>query len=206
MYRHHRGFTLIEVMITLGIIAGIVVLAMPYISNRNSQTKAVLRQLTVLSRELHTRAKLQGVVYRLVIDLGPETGGEKYTQKYWVEKANGQTVLKANEEELAAELAKETDENKRKDPRGFEVDHSMIKKEAELVPGMRFEKVELSRAKDPIIHGKAFINYMPAGLVDEAAIHIKGEKNNEWTIAIHPLTGKAELISKTLSLQEIKSQ
>lgn len=201
-----RGFTLLEVMITLGIIAGMVALALPYVSNRNSQTKAFLRKFTVLSRELHTRAKLHGVVYRLVIDLGPELENEKYTQRFWVEKANGQTVVTPEEENLAAERAKETDEAKKKDPRGFEIDTSMLKKPNELPEGMHFDKVELSRLKNPVKFGKAFIHYMPAGLVDETAVHIKGEKTAEWTIAIHPLTGKAELISKPVSLGEIKNQ
>ena len=206
MSKRNQGFTLLEVMIVLGIIAAMVTLALPYVSNRNSQVKATLRKLTVLSRELHTRAKLQGVVYRLVIDMGPEIGNEKAQQTFWVEKANGQTVLKADEEELAAQLAKETDEEKKKDPRGFAPDNTILKKVGELPPGMRFEKVELSRLKNPVKFGKAFINYLPAGLVDEAAIHLKGEKSAAWTIAIHPLTGKAELISKPVSLKEISSQ
>ena len=191
-------------MVVIAIIGGVVVMSMPYLTNRNGQTKAVLRELTVLSRELHTKAKLQGVVYRLVIDMGAE--GKNNTQSYWVEKANAQTVVKPNEEEEALKRASETDEDKRKDPKGFEVDKTIIKKHRELPRGMTFDKVELTRSPNPIVHGKAFIHYLPAGLVDEAAIHLKGEKGAEWTIAIHPLTGKAELISKTLLLKDIKSQ
>jgi prepilin-type N-terminal cleavage/methylation domain-containing protein len=203
----NRGFTLMELMIVIAIIAGVVSLAMPYVTNKNSQTRAILRELTVLSRELHTRAKLQGVVYRLVIDLGEDgSGGKRSTQTFWVERASGKTVLGPSEEEDAFKRAQETDEKKRKDPRGFEEDHSMVKKHRELPAGLSFEKIELSRVKDPVTHGKAFIHYLPAGLVDEAAIHIKGVKEAAWTIAIHPLTGKAELISKNLRLQEIKEQ
>ncbi len=201
-----HGFTLIELMVVLAIMGGVVALSMPYIGSRNSKTKAVLRELSVLSRELHTRAKLQGVVYRLVIDMQEDTSGKRPVQLYWVEKANGGTVLKANEEDEAFKAAQDKDPKKGKDPRAFEVDKSMIKKPRELPQGMTFEKVELSRAKDAITHGRAFIHYLPQGLVDEAAIHIKGEKTAAWTIAIHPLTGKAEVISKPLSLKELKSQ
>ena len=70
-----NGFTLIELMVVLAIVGGVVALSMPYLTNRNSQTKAVLRELSVFSRELHTRAKLQGVVYRLVIDMGVDKEG-----------------------------------------------------------------------------------------------------------------------------------
>jgi general secretion pathway protein H len=193
-------------MVTLAIIGGVIAIGMPYLSNRNTKTHAVLREMSILSRELHTRAKLQGAVYRLVIDLGDPAKGDKAPQSYWVEKANGKTVVKADEENLAADMAKETDPDKKVDPRGFEIDHQILKTNKELPAGMRFEKVELSRQKSPIVSGRAFIFYMPQGLVDEAAIPIKGEKAESWTISIHPLTGKAEVISKQLSLKEISSQ
>jgi hypothetical protein len=193
-------------MVVLGIIGGVIALGMPYLSSRNTKVHAMLREISVMSRELHTKAKLQGAVYRLVIDLGNEGEGDKAVQKFWVEKANGKTVVKADEEGAAMQRAKETDESKRQDPRGFEEDHTIIHHPKELPSGMRFEKVELTRSKTPILHGKAYIHYMPQGLTDEAAIHIKGEKNQAWTIAIHPLTGKAEVMAKPLSLKDISSQ
>ncbi|MBX3022408.1 MAG: type II secretion system protein [Bdellovibrionales bacterium] len=205
-----RGFTLIEMMIVLAIIGAVVAMAMPYMNNRSSKTKAFLRQLTVMSRELHTRAKLQGAVYRLVIDLKETSGSERPVQTYWVEKSNGKTVLKPNEEEDAMKQASERratdDEEKPKDPRGFEMDTTLTKEPRELPSGIYFDRVELTRLEKPITGGKAYIHYMPEGLVDEAALHIKGEKTQAWTISIHPLTGKAELISKSVSLQDMKAQ
>lgn len=193
-------------MVVLAIVGGVIAIGMPYLSNSNTKTKAVLREMTVLSRELHTRAKLQGAVYRLVIDLGAEADGENAKQSYWVEKANGKTVVRADEEEAVMERAKESDENKRKDPHGFEQDHQILKEPRHLPTGMKFDRVELTRLKSPIVYGKAFIHYMPQGLVDEAAIHIKGQKTQAWTVAIHPLTGKAEIIPKPVNLKDLSSQ
>lgn len=205
--KHNKGFSLIEVMIVLAIIGGVIAMAMPYLKNRSSQTKSFLRQFTVLSRELHTRAKLQGAVYRLVIDMKETTDpSRRPVQVYWVEKSNGRAVLKADEEKNAADLAAEKDEEKNKDARGFAMDETMTKEPKEVPSGIWFDSVELTRLKDPLTRGKAFIHYMPEGLVDEAALHLKGERNQAWTISIHPLTGKAELISKSVSLQEMKSK
>ncbi|MGE0526051.1 MAG: type II secretion system protein [Bdellovibrionales bacterium] len=204
-----KGFTLIELMVVMAIIAGMVVLATPYIGNRNTESKAFLRELTVLSRELHTKAKLNGVVYRLVIDLAGPTGErtEKTEQRLWVERSSNRSVLaKAGTDEAAEKDTGDDDDKKKKDPDGFEVDNLIIKEPKSLPRGMRLERVELTRLKNPVSAGKAYIHYLPAGLVDEAAIHIKGQKNQTWTIAIHPLTGKAELISNTRSLKEIRSQ
>jgi general secretion pathway protein H len=193
-------------MIVLAIIGGVIAIGMPYLSNRNTAVHSFLRQMSVISRDLHTRAKLQGAAYRLVIDLGDEAQGEKAEQSVSIEKGNGKSVLRADEEGEAMNRAKESDEAKRKDPRGFEEDKSILHSPLQLPTGMRIEKVELTRAKAPIRHGRAFIYYLPQGLVDEAAIHIKGEKNQAWTIAIHPLTGKAEVIAKPLTLKELSSQ
>jgi general secretion pathway protein H len=201
-----NGFTLIEMMIVLAIIAGLVALAMPYIGSRNSQTKKFLREFTVLSRELHTKAKLQGAVYRLVINMEGMDPNIKKEQTYWVEKGKSNSVMKPNEEEDALQKAKEAEGDKQGDTRGFEVDTATIKEPRKLPSGIVFDKVELARSPNPITQGKAYIHYMPQGLVDEAAIHIKGEKTQAWTISIHPLTGRAELISKPISLKEMKSE
>lgn len=200
------GFTLIELMITVAIIAGTALLAMPYLNNRSPGTKKFLREFTVLSRELHTRAKLNGTIYRLVLDMGgDQVGLEKPKQQYWVEVGNGKSIMSEKDEEEQLERDKETDPEKKKDPKGYSVDSSIIKPR-EMPPELRFEKVELARVKNPLGKGKAFIHYLPQGLVDEAAIHIKGDRGQTWTVSIHPLTGKAELISKTVSLKDMQSK
>lgn len=203
-----RGFTLMELMIVLAIVAGVAVLAMPYIGNRNNQTKSFLRQMVVLSRELHTKAKLQGAVFRLVIDLKqPSISGEGSKQVYWVEKSYKKIVMKKSEEEDALKAARDQKPGEKiEDPRGFEMDTSVIKQPRELPPGLKFDRVELTRVKDPITEGKAFIHYLPQGLADEAAIHIKGEGKQAWTIAVHPLTGKAELITRSMTLKQMRNE
>ncbi len=202
----HDGFTLIELMVVVAIIAGIAVMSMPYMNNRSPGTKKFLREFTVLSRELHTRAKLNGVIYRLVIDMGtPGDGKTRPVHQYWVEAGNGKFVMSEKDEEEAMDRTKETDKAKQADPKGFTVDTSVTKPH-ELPFDLIFERVELTRVKNPITQGRAFIHYLPQGLVDEAAIHIKGDRGQTWTVSIHPLTGKAELISKSVSLKDMQSQ
>lgn len=203
----HRGFTLIEIMIVTAIIAATITLAMPYMNNRNSQTRSFLHKMTVVSRELHTKAKLQGMTYRLVFDM-PEIQDPRKPpeQKIWVEKSNSKAVLNDKEEEATLERMKETDPKRQADPKGFERDEGLTKRLPEMPFGLRIDQIELSRLKNPVKAGRAFIHYLPQGLTDEAAIHIKGEGTAAWTIAIHPLTGRAELVQKSLSLKDIKSQ
>src|SRR5690606_13351646 len=128
----------------------------------------------VLSRELHNRAKLNGVVYRLVIDMGDFDPNKKNESLYWVERSNGKMVLSEKEEEAALERDKESDPEKKKDPKGFEIDTSMVREKSRPPGGLVFDRVEITRLKNPVREGKAFIHYLPQGLTDEAAIHIKG--------------------------------
>lgn len=199
---------MIEIMIVIAIISASVMMALPYITSRNTQTRRFLREMTVLSRELHTKAKLHGVVYRLVIEMPPpKSDGQPAQHTFWIEKSNSKLVLSEDEEEAARERLAEREPEKRKDPKGFEVDTGIIKEPRELPAGLYFEQIELTRLKNPVRSGRAFIHYLPQGLVDEAAIHIRGAGTTQaWTIAIHPLTGRAELIPKPTPLKEIKSQ
>ena len=194
-------------MVVLAIMGGLVALVAPYMTNRNSKTKSFLRHLVVMSRDLHVRAKMQGAVYRLVIDLKnaeSRQANTKRPQQWWVERSNGKAVLKADEEAFARKPPEIGE--KKEDPRGFAIDPTFSKGPQELPAGLNFDLVELTRSKNPITEGKAFINYLPEGLVDEAAIVIKGDRGQVWTLTIHPLTGKGELIPKAITLREIRGQ
>jgi len=189
-------------MVVVAIIAATVAVALPRIANRNNKQKEVLRSFLSLSRNLHQKAKLNGYTYRLVLDLKDGEQG-KESQGYWVEKSESGALAKPGEEKLKEEKDRD---GKIKKPNDFGIDTSITKEPRLLPSGMRFSNIELSRLPDPIKTGKAFIHFLPQGLVEESAIHLKGEKNQKWTISIHPLTGRADVISDSTSLQDLKSQ
>lgn len=197
-------------MVVIAIVGGLVAMAMPYVSNRNTNAKKFLRQIVVLSRDLHTKAKLHGVTYRIVFDLGDEKDRVR-EQKYWVEKSNAKVFLRENEEEEELKRMQELREDPenaelKKGGKGFEMDPAYNKEPKEVPSGMIFDRIELARLKEPVRSGRAYIHYMPEGLVDEAALQLKGEGTQAWTISIHPLTGKAELTAKPVSLKELKQE
>lgn len=201
-----RGFTLIEVMVVLAIIAGIVALVLPRIGNRNNQMKAVVRKMSVLSRELHTRARLNGATYRLVIDM-KQGADSADAQTYAVEKSTQKILLNPKEEEiLKKELSKAAtsgDEISEGSKDGFEPDPKVLKKPVELPGVLKFVSVEKVGFKQPVTTGKVYITYFPQGLGEEAVIHLKAGENLNWTIAIHPLTGEAEVATRFVSLDEV---
>lgn len=198
-----KGFTLIEIMIVLAILGFGLTLGVSRFSNRSSELRAVLRKSTVLSRELHTRAKLNGVTYRMVVDLGE--GGPKANQSIYVEKGSGASVIKDRDLEAEKEAALNKDENP--EPKDFQRDTHLLKQPIQIPRGVYISEVEINRIEKPFSDGVAYIHYLPQGLVEEAAIHLKGTTGDQkWTISIHPLTGRAEVLSPSMRLQELQNQ
>jgi prepilin-type N-terminal cleavage/methylation domain-containing protein len=208
------GFTLLEIMIVLAIITGMIALIMPRIGNQNNQMKAAVRRMTVLSKQLQATARLQGASFRIAFDLKERPEDE---QEYWIEKSNSSVLLPEDKNILVDEQNRkkreeEGDTQSPGDPstEGFTPDNGILEGRQKLPNNLRFDSIEVVGLDRPIETGMAYIHYHAQGLVEEAAIHIKyGDKNNdglEWTIAIHPLTGRADIITENVSLEEIRQQ
>lgn len=188
-----RGFTLIEIMIVLAIMAALITVGAPrLLKNNEGNIKAVARNFIVLSKELRNKARLTNSTYRLAISM--EAGEEKY----WVERANGpQTV-----DPEAYEKEKETGEDA--PPPLFQMDKSLLKKEKELPGGLRFASVETVNMKAPMTSGVAYIHFFPEGFVEASAVQITNGNNLTWTLVFNPLTGQADIIEKASSLKDIQ--
>lgn len=191
-------------MIVLSIIGAIIGLVIPRIDNKNNQIKGEVRKFTTLTRQVRNMAKLQNTTYRLVLDLGEE--GEKSTHQYWLESSLGEVLL-AEKLEEAYEEANDKNQEKENvnDPNAFVEDKKILKGRKELPGGMIFESIELPGIDKPLTFGKVYIHFFPSGRVEEAAIHLKLD-NFQWTLAIHPLTGKTDIAREYISLRDINNR
>ena len=163
-----------------------------------------IRKLSSITRELQTTAKLQGAVYRLVIDL--DSGIKSNEQRYWVEKATARTVLTPDEMK-ASEIVQQDaskDSSEAKAAPLFVPDERMVKGKGELPGDLVFEDVEVKRSELPITTGKAYIHFFPQGLAEEAVIHLRANEKLRWTLSVHPLTGKTDVATEYISLKELK--
>ena len=59
--------TLIEIMVVLLIIGAVIAVIAPKLGGRRDQARSALRQLTVISKQLHTLAVLKQKTYRLAM-------------------------------------------------------------------------------------------------------------------------------------------
>lgn len=188
----------------VAIIAAVVSIVLPRIDNRNNTMKAAVRRFSVISKELHTRAKLKGATYRLALDL--KDGAESdQVQTYWVERSNQVVVLSEKEEkEFQAELKdRRKDDPKIKDPNGFDPDPSVLKGKQELKKPLKFIRVEKKGYKEPFTQGVAYIYFFPQGLSEEAIIQIRASEKLQWSLAINPLTGHTDVVTRPLTLKEL---
>jgi prepilin-type N-terminal cleavage/methylation domain-containing protein len=200
-----KGFSLLEVIVTVSIIAAVVTLAIPRLNNKNTELRATVRKLAVLSRELKNRAKLQNATYRLVINMAVE--GKEPVHQYWVERAQGQ-ILNDYDPENPPTLPDPADaeKNKEEPPPAFTLDVKVLKEPQKLPSGLLFESVELASAEEPITSGLVYIHYLPSGYADEAAIHLKQGEKIRWTLAVQPLTGRVDIIDSFRSLEDLNSK
>lgn len=188
-----RGFTLIEIMIVLAIMAALITVGAPrLLKNNEGNIKAVARNFIVLSKELRNKARLTNSTYRLAISM------EADEPKYWVERANGPQPVDPE----SYEKEKETGEDA--PPPLFQIDKSLLKKEKELPGGLRFASVETVNMKSPMTSGIAYIHFFPEGFVEASAVQITNGNNLTWTLVFNPLTGQADIIEKASSLKDVQ--
>lgn len=184
------GFTLIEVLIVLGIISAVMALGFSRIRKSENNIRSVARHFIVLSKEIRNHARMTSSTFRLVVQLDPNT------PKYWVEKSSGVELRDPNQK---SEEKKDDDENAPKS--SFQMFKALNKKEKELPKGLFFKSLETTN-QNPISEGYGFIYFSPEGFVDASALQISS-KTATWTLIFNPLTGQADFIPEARSLKDV---
>ena len=199
LYRRQQlGFTLVEIMIALILLAGLTVIALPRIGSHTNELKATIRKLTVLGKQLQVHSRLEHKTYRLAFHLH-----EKEEHSFWVESASGYVSESADEEEDN----NNDDEEGKQSLNTFQLDASILKEPISLPKPLLFRDIEV---EDEISkNGKAYIHFFPQGVIEEAAIHISnGKAGNKlgWTITYNSLTGKGHVIGKYIPLRNLRDR
>ncbi len=187
-----RGFTLIEILIVLGIISAVIVLGLGRVRKNDNNIKTTFRELTVLSKEIRNQARLTQTFFRLMIEIKPDQS------RYWVEKGNA-IEMKDPKLELKAQDEQDTSSDKKKS--SFTLFKKLTKKEKTLPKGIKFKSLEIQNT-EPLVDGLGAIYYSPEGLVEASIIHITDDKNT-WSLLINPLTGIVDIADEEISLKDV---
>ncbi len=188
-----RGFTLIEILIVLGIMSAVIVLGLGRVRKNENNIKTTFREITVLSKEIRNQARLTQTFFRLMIEIRPEKS------RYWVEKGNAIEMKDAKAELKTPEEIEASGDDKKKS--SFALYKKLTKKEKDLPKGIKFKSLEIQNA-EPLMDGLGAIYYSPEGLVEASIIHITDDKNT-WSLLINPLTGIVDIAEEEISLKDI---
>ena len=194
--KNSRGFTLLEIMVVLAILGGIMAIAIPKLKKTNNNAKAVMRELSVLFTEVRHYARLKNATYRIVFNL---KGKE---DSYFVEASNHEVAIKSQAKEKAiSEMSKE---DRPSSP--FSKVDKPLKKEKVLPDNLTIKSVETKSRTEPITKGVAYIYFSPEGLVEQSVIQLTNGKDLTWSLVVNPLTGRADLVSKAVTLKDLEVQ
>ena len=196
-----RGFTLIEVLITVAVIGVMALAAAPAVNafpGANARSSAA--EIAGAYRYLFDTAALRHQTCRMVLDMDH--------QEWWAEcteagpgNRRGQPVMgKDGAAEDDAALAKGFSDEPDADKRRFlararfaEFKDRQVGKR-KLKGGSAFEKIWTPRQRDPQTKGKAYVYFYPQGQGDRAQIPV-ADGGNAYTVVTQPLTGRARVVS-----------
>ena len=194
VYHKQSGFTLVEVMIVMVILALMAALIVPNLGGRGNDIREVVNRLTVLGKHLQARARLEQKTFRLVVDM---TDDEAHT--FYVESTSGAIFIETEPTE-----EEEPDEEAPPVTGGFAMDPDFSKSPRALPDSLMFADVEVSYREDPITEGRAYVHFFPQGMVEEVVIHITDGENLNWSITYAPLTGKGHVLSTHVRLRDLR--
>ena len=195
------GFTLIEIMIVIAIIVGILSVAGSKLFSTSGNMRSGVRKIAITTREIRNNARMYNITTRLVIDMK-----DKDSHSYWVESAPGNALLLSEDQQKELERLTTQQRESEKPKNQFQDDPRVVKMHTPLPKGLFVESIEYASKSQPIESGIAYIHFFPQGLSEDVAIHLTNRKTLNWTIAVNPLTGRADVYERKISLKEIHRQ
>lgn len=211
------GFTLLEVMIVLGLVSVLIAGAVRgFRSLTRSEVRAATAKIAGAMKYLFDRASTTGRIHRLVFDLDEGTYYAEVTDdKFYLPREKESDETRAKEAEA---IAKEAEAKAREESNlggGQQYDISKYMPTEWRPKRAKFQgfketavrKVTVKQAKvasvftprlaEPMSSGKAFVYFFPLGFTESAMIHVSDKKGEGFfTLVLHPLTGQVKVYDR----------
>ena len=192
-----RGFTLIEILVVIAVLAAIVGIGTPTIKNvLRSNLKSSAFQIASLSKFAYDSAVVRGKVHRLVFDFDGRT--------YKLEVAGSDDTLVEEEDEENIKDSDETAKTEDQKPKAFYDFPGDIGKEHKLSSGVEFDSVENLNTKKKYTEETAYVYFFPQGATEDVIIRLNGKKSRTgfYSIKLNPLNGKAKIEGRYLEAEK----
>jgi prepilin-type N-terminal cleavage/methylation domain-containing protein len=187
--RRAAGFTLMEIMIVMAIIAMVIALGLPSIQRvTNQRINSSTRKFVGLIRTVRNDAVLLNGIYRLAIDLENKT--------YWIEvQKEARLLLETAEAPKSKQKGKSAPP-----PSNFQIATKYSKEPMPMPGGVAFEGV-LKERDGLIKEGIAYVHFFPNGFNEQAILYLKkdGSKTISYSLLIRPTSGKVDIYPEMVS-------
>lgn len=192
------GYTLIELVITIGVIAVLAAAAIPAL---NSVTGANARQaageLAGAMRYLFETSALRRETCRLAMDLEAGTWWAECTKdRYTISREKLSVGRREDEEEeLADRFPDERDAERRRllARARFGKFEDRLAKKRSLPGAVRFDGVWVEHQREPFTRGMSYVYFFPQGRTEQARVPVR-DGSSAYSVVLQPFTGHARVV------------
>ncbi len=185
-----RGFTLLEILLVMAIIAMVMALGLPAIQRVTYQRiNSTTRKFVGLVRTVRNDAVLLNTIYRLAIDMDKKT--------YWIEsQREAKRINESTEDTRKKKKGKKGEEP----PSNFVMAPKYSKEPIPFPDGVAFDGVFKER-EGLINEGTAYIHFFPSGFNEQAILYLKrtGSKTVSYSLVIRPTSGKVDIFQEAVA-------
>lgn len=183
-----RGFTLIEILLVLGIIAMVTSIGIPAVGRLTYQRVAgATRRFVGTLRSVRNDAILLNKIYRLAINFEDQT--------WWVESQKQLSILGSESQASSVPSESDTSLGSR-----FSQDPKYGSKPRELPGGVVFDGI-LTERDGFFKNGLAYIHFFPSGYAEQSLVYLnkQGVQEGGYSLYIQPATGKIEVFNRRVN-------
>lgn len=199
-----RGFTLIELIFVLAIAAAAAVGMLSAARAMNAfPTRGEVMKLAGAIRSAYERSALTGMRYDIVVNVGDNqlslecSSDLRAAQRQTEESARQRAFRNRNDDPFAPSTddrdARSEESEAPASPGMSKCDDTVIRG-VKLERGLRIDRIQTARTKDPVDEGQVRIAVFPNGTIEPAVIWLSSD-SRKWTLFVHEMSGRVEVIS-----------
>jgi len=192
--KRQHGMTLIEIMVTLGVIALIMGITISQLGGTfDAHAREATERLASTIRYLYNKAASENLTMRLVFDFEKRTYNVEATaDRFLIEKGDPRDKQKRKSEKSTEKAAEGEITPIQKAEASFGAVDSYLLKPVELPGGVFIKDIYTEHDQGPVTSGTAYIYIFPSGYVEHAIINFRNEEDSEQrSLEINPMTGNS---------------